>query len=72
MTCALQTHARKYRIPIDTLNFGFRMTKMEGEDDVVEGPEDGIYVNGLFLDGARWDRKNMFLATSMPGKTLTC
>ena len=67
MTGALQLHARKYQIPIDTLNFGFRVLDLESEDDVKSAPSDGIYISGLFLEGARWDTENGFLAEPFPG-----
>jgi dynein heavy chain len=53
MTGVLQTHARKYNIPIDTLNFEFCVLD-KSADDLKDGPEDGVYVYGLFMDGARW------------------
>ncbi|KAK3243833.1 hypothetical protein CYMTET_46533 [Cymbomonas tetramitiformis] len=57
LTGALQTHARKYKIPIDTLNFTFALLDIEDPEDIKERPQDGVYINGLFLDGAQWDHK---------------
>ena len=68
MTGCLQMHARKYSIPIDTLNFGFKITTYDTAEQVEEGPEDGIMVNGLWIDSARWDRENDVLEESKPGQ----
>ena len=67
MTGVLQMHARKYSIPIDTLNFGFTVTRHEHKDDVEAGPEDGILIDGLWVDGARWNREKQWLDESEPG-----
>lgn len=64
LTGVLQNYARRYTIAIDNVGFMFQMTKSESHID--EKPEDGAYVNGLFLEGARWDREKMELNESHP------
>ena len=39
------------------------------KDDVTVAPEEGVYIYGLFLDGAGWDRRNCRL-TEAPNKVL--
>ncbi|KAK2854426.1 hypothetical protein Q7C36_006295 [Tachysurus vachellii] len=64
LTGVSQNFARKYTIPIDYIGFEFEMMKQEEEMEVK--PEDGAYVRGLFLEGARWDRERMVIGESLP------
>jgi len=63
LTGSAQNYARKYTIPIDDVVFDF---EMKVEDKFSEGPANGVYTYGLFLEGARWDKGDGALAESMP------
>ena len=54
MTGALQAHARKHGIAIDSLSFAFQVSDLENPAEVVDAPEDGILIHGLWLEGAKW------------------
>ncbi|CAK0841283.1 unnamed protein product [Prorocentrum cordatum] len=54
MTAALQLHARKTKIPIDTLEFFSAVSKTPHAADA-EAPESGVNIHGLFLQGCGWD-----------------
>jgi len=66
MTGCLQTHARQHKIAIDRLVFGFQIMKEEKLEDFEEPPEEGMYIYGLFLDGARWNREEMCIDDQIP------
>ncbi len=63
ITGTLQNYARKYLIPIDLLTIDFEVQTM---DDFGEGPENGVYIRGMYLEGARWSRERLTLTEQLP------
>jgi hypothetical protein len=51
LTAVLQVYARKHSVSFDCLRWS---TKIVDQKPKAE-PEDGIYVEGLFIEGAKWD-----------------
>lgn len=50
------------------LSFHFTVMEQEGPEEIEELPTDGVYVYGLYIDGARWDRENEYITDQMPSK----
>jgi dynein heavy chain len=64
-TAALQNFARKHKYAIDTVGFEMEMMGME-EGDYLKGPDSGIFIHGLFLEGCTWDKEQKVLCESRP------
>ena len=70
LTGSLQNYARKYKYAIDTIDFNYVMVKTSREE-LTSKPEDGVYIRGLFLEGARWDNSIMSINDSLPKQLYT-
>jgi len=57
MTASLQLHARKTKIPIDTLAFFSSPTTSQEPSAIEQAPEHGVNMHGLFLQGCGWELK---------------
>lgn len=66
ITGCLQNYARKYNIAIDRLSFEIKIIDDVKPQDITEPPEDGVYVFGMHLEGARWDSRKRALSMPLP------
>ena len=65
MTANVQNYARQKQIPVDTVQFGHKLLREE-PDELTSKPASGCYIYGLFLEGARWDKRNNTLVDPKP------
>mmetsp|Transcript_23863 Transcript_23863/g.43710 ORF Transcript_23863/g.43710 Transcript_23863/m.43710 type:complete len:2143 (+) Transcript_23863:3-6431(+) len=69
LTGVLQNFARRDKIAIDRCMWNYTVMKMAFV--AADHPDKGAYVNGFFMDGARWDDDKMYIEDSFP-KVLWC
>uniref|UniRef100_A0A8I3PUB4 Dynein axonemal heavy chain 2 n=1 Tax=Canis lupus familiaris TaxID=9615 RepID=A0A8I3PUB4_CANLF len=65
LTAVLQSSARQNNIPVDNLSWEFIVSTVD-DSNLVYPPKDGVWVRGLYLEGAGWDRKNSCLVEAEP------
>merc|ERR1712032_1037720 len=70
LTAVLQYSARQSAIPVDSLSWEFSVFSVD-ESNIVNPPADGVYVKGLFLEGAGWDMKGAQLIEAAPMQLTT-
>ncbi|XP_074081622.1 dynein axonemal heavy chain 2 isoform X3 [Macrotis lagotis] len=65
LTAVLQAAARQNNVSIDSLSWEFIVSTVD-DSNLVYPPKDGVWVRGIFLEGAGWDRKNSCLIEAEP------
>ena len=71
LTATLQNFARKHIIAIDELSFDFKIIDEYSLHEITEKPDDGCYVYGMFMEGARWNSNTHMLDDSNPKQLYT-
>ncbi|KAM7377518.1 hypothetical protein PAMA_014021 [Pampus argenteus] len=65
LTAVLQSSARQHNISVDTLSWEFIVSTVD-DSNLLDPPKDGVFVRGLYLEGAGWDKKNSCLVEAEP------
>ncbi|XP_018599950.2 dynein heavy chain 2, axonemal [Scleropages formosus] len=65
LTAVLQASARQHNVSVDTLSWEFIVSTVD-DNNLLFPPKDGVYIRGLYLEGAGWDKKNSFLVEAEP------
>lgn len=65
LTAVLQTCARQNNISVDSLSWEFVVSTVD-DYNITQQPKDGVWIKGLFLEGAGWDKRNACLIEAEP------
>ena len=68
ITGVLQTFARKHSRPIDLLHFEFQVLASLHAQSISKGPNDGVYIYGLFIENAKWNYQYQCLEEPAAGE----
>ncbi|KAJ9460653.1 Dynein-1-beta heavy chain [Diplonema papillatum] len=68
LTGTKQNFARKEGLSIDTISFN---TILVADGSNLTHPDKGAYVDGLFIEGARWDKNKNSIIESRPKELFT-
>ncbi|KAK9803422.1 hypothetical protein WJX72_010826 [[Myrmecia] bisecta] len=71
LTGTVQNFARKYTFPIDTVSFEFQVMDELSVTSCQQGPEDGCYIRGLYMEGASWQSDTHRMGESRPKELFT-
>eukprot|EP00002_Diphylleia_rotans_P035998 TRINITY_DN7896_c0_g1_i2.p1 TRINITY_DN7896_c0_g1~~TRINITY_DN7896_c0_g1_i2.p1 ORF type:complete len:4263 (-),score=670.67 TRINITY_DN7896_c0_g1_i2:89-12877(-) len=64
LTAVLQDYSRRSRVAVDLL--AFDVTILDEDVNITNGPVEGCYITGLYLEGASWDPINRELVEPSP------
>jgi dynein heavy chain len=53
-------------LSIDQLAWDFTVTQVTDLREITSAPKEGVYIRGLYLEGARWDRDRGQLTEPLP------
>ncbi|XP_045081518.1 dynein axonemal heavy chain 2 isoform X2 [Coregonus clupeaformis] len=65
LTAVLQSSARQHNVSVDTLSWEFIVATVD-DNNLLFPPKDGVFIQGLYLEGAGWDKKNSCLVEAKP------
>merc|ERR1711988_303485 len=66
ITAILQTTARANDLPLDQVDIWTDVLETMEPSGVTAYPEEGMYIHGFYMEGARWDSKKGVIAESIP------
>jgi len=64
LTGVLQGHSRRFKIPIDTIQYRVEVLNALDPSEITKPAETGVNIFGLYMEGAKWDNKNKELVES--------
>ncbi|KAK2860339.1 hypothetical protein Q7C36_004505 [Tachysurus vachellii] len=65
LTAVLQSSARQNKVSVDALSWEFTVSTVD-DSNLLFPPKDGVFIRGLYLEGAGWDKKNSCLVEAEP------